>query len=63
MDDSGSVPLPDSVKINEVLAHSDTEIYDWIELHNTTGSTINIGGWYLSDNDTDEASLKKYEIP
>ncbi|MFH1616453.1 MAG: lamin tail domain-containing protein, partial [Planctomycetota bacterium] len=62
-DDSGYVPLPDSVKINEVLAHSDTILYDWIELHNTTGSIINIGGWYLSDDDTDEAGLKKYEIP
>ncbi|GAG41816.1 unnamed protein product, partial [marine sediment metagenome] len=32
---------------------------DWIELHNTTGSTIDIGGWFLSDNDN---YFKKYEI-
>jgi len=44
--------------INELLAHSH-DIADWIELHNTTGQTINIGGWFLSDDMDD---LKKYEI-
>jgi hypothetical protein len=29
-------------------------------LHNTTGSTIDITGWFLSDNDN---NFKKYEIP
>ena len=33
---------------------------DWIELYNTTGSAINIGGWYLSDSDS---PLTKYTIP
>jgi hypothetical protein len=48
-----------SVVINEVLAHSDDFSPDWIELYNTTGATINIGGWYLSDSDS---SLTKYRI-
>ena len=49
-----------SVVINEVMAHAHADANDWIELYNTTGSTINISGWYLSDNDS---SLKKYPIP
>ncbi len=53
-------PLPGSIVINEVLAHSHGELPDWIELHNTTGSAIDIGGWFLSDNNSD---LAKYVIP
>jgi hypothetical protein len=49
------------VKINEVLAHADT-LYDWIELYNTTGDLINIGGWFLSDNNDDDPNRMKYEI-
>jgi hypothetical protein len=49
-----------SVIINEVLAHSHDIAPDWIELYNTTGSAINIGGWYLSDKDS---LLTKYRIP
>ena len=59
-DDTGEVPEIGAVKINELLAHSDTEIYDWIELYNTTDASINIGGWYLSDNNN---NFKKYTIP
>ena len=58
-DDGGMVPVPGSVVINEILAHSDGNSPDWIELHNTTASTIDIGGWFLSD---DESDLTKYEI-
>ena len=45
--------------INEILAHTDSYPNDWIELHNTTGSLINIGDWYLSDDNLD---LMKYKI-
>ena len=58
-DDSGILPNPGDIAINEILAHSHAEAADWIELYNTTGSAIEIGGWYLSDNDND---LKKYRI-
>lgn len=61
-DDAGSVPLPGSVVINEVLAHSHAAAPDWVELHNTTSEPINIGGWFLSDDDTDDATRKKYRI-
>lgn len=48
------------VIINEILAHSHAAAPDWIELYNTNGHAVNIGGWFLSD---DEQDLKKYEIP
>ena len=51
---------PDAVVINEVLSHTDASpVGDWIELHNTTDETIDIGGWWLSD---DGAHLMKYRI-
>ncbi|MHC4749882.1 MAG: lamin tail domain-containing protein [Planctomycetota bacterium] len=59
LDDTGQIPEIGDVVINELLAHSHAEAPDWIELHNTTGSTINIGGWFLSDDGDD---LTKYEI-
>ena len=49
--------------INELLAHSHQDDPDWIELHNTTGRDINIGGWFLSDNDSDDPNIMKYEFP
>ncbi|MBN2272229.1 MAG: lamin tail domain-containing protein, partial [Sedimentisphaerales bacterium] len=58
-DDSGIVPNPGEIVINEVLAHSHGIAADWIELYNTTDSQIDIGGWYLSDSADD---LKKYMI-
>ena len=51
---------PETIVINEVLSHQDQDNPgDWIELHNTTDSAINIGGWFLSDSRGD---LKKYAI-
>ena len=52
---------PGAVLINEVLAHQDTEPPgDWVELWNTTGAAIDLGGWYLSDDAADPA---KFRIP
>jgi len=58
-DDSGILPEPGAVVINEVLAHSHGQTGDWIELYNTTDSPVSIGGWYLSDS---SQNLKKYRI-
>ena len=58
-DDSGVIPNPGDVVINEVLAHAHATAPDWIELHNTTGEPINIGGWFLSDN---HLTPKKYQL-
>ena len=38
------------VLINELLAHTDPPQEDAIELYNTSGSSVPISGWYLSDN-------------
>jgi hypothetical protein len=59
-DDSGIVPNPGDIVVNEVLAHSHDLDMDWVELYNTTDANINIGGWYLSDSRWD---LMKYKIP
>ncbi|MHC4999045.1 MAG: lamin tail domain-containing protein, partial [Planctomycetota bacterium] len=40
----------EDVVINEILTHTDDSEGDWVELHNTTGSSIDVGNWYLSDN-------------
>ncbi|MFW6154448.1 MAG: CotH kinase family protein [Planctomycetota bacterium] len=48
------------VVINEVLTHTDLPDVDAIELHNTTASPIDIGGWYLSDSADD---YRKFRIP
>lgn len=58
----GVVPYAplDSVRINEINAHTDPPDEDWIEIYNTTGAPIDIGGWYLSD-DVDD--LMRFVIP
>jgi len=48
-----------SITVNEVLAHSDGGVEDWIELLNTTDQDIDISGWFLSDSDN---NLTKYQI-
>jgi len=58
-DDSGIIPNPGAIVVNEVLSHSHGVAADWIELYNTTDAQIDIGEWYLSDGGDD---LKKYMI-
>ncbi|MBL7186528.1 MAG: lamin tail domain-containing protein [Phycisphaerae bacterium] len=58
-DDSGIIPDPGAVVINELLAHSHDTASDWIELYNTTRDAIEVGGWFLSDS---EDNLFKYQI-
>jgi hypothetical protein len=43
-----------------VIADNNGEYDDWIELYNKSANTVNIGGWYLTDN---IANLDKWEIP
>ena len=57
--DPAHVVADGSMVINEALTHTDQAGGDWIELHNTTGTSIDIGDWFLSDSIDD---LKKYQI-
>lgn len=51
--------LPGSVIINEVLAYPNGGGDQFIELRNTTGTSVDISGWYLSN---EAANLTKYQI-
>src|SRR6266550_1408494 len=55
------------VVINEFLADNNTSIVDqdndhsdWIELRNTDATSVNLAGWYLTD---DAANLTKWQFP
>ncbi|MBE6764811.1 MAG: hypothetical protein E7546_02880 [Ruminococcaceae bacterium] len=58
---------PDDIVINEVmtsnaslLAQSDGEYYDWIELRNNSSGTVNLSDYYL----TDSSEIKdKFRLP
>jgi hypothetical protein len=52
----------DAIVVNELLSHridGANALGDWVEFYNTTSSPINIGGWYLSNDDAD---MKKFQI-
>jgi len=51
---------PHLVVINEIMSHSHNEEPDWIELFNQGSQPVDIGGWYLSD---DEKTPRKFQIP
>lgn len=56
----------DQIVINEFVAKNTTGFTDngthpdWIELYNTKGSTVDLSGWYLSD---DRSDPYKWQIP
>jgi hypothetical protein len=59
---------PPSILLNEITAHTDFlgefDSNDWIELYNPTDADIALGiGWYLSDDASTYALLKKWMIP
>ncbi|MFZ2147213.1 MAG: lamin tail domain-containing protein [Sedimentisphaerales bacterium] len=57
-----------TIVLNEIMSHTnysnpqhpEYESNDWIELYNTTGTSLNLHDWYLSDDVTD---LKKWAVP
>jgi hypothetical protein len=57
-DDPASTISP--VAINEVLAHTDPPQKDSVELYNPTGTNVNVGGWFLTDEPDSPA---KFRIP
>jgi hypothetical protein len=48
------------VVINEVLANTDAPLVDSIELYNSSGRTVDLSGWYVSDSGS---RLRKYALP
>ena len=48
------------ILINEVLSHTDLPQTDSIEIYNTTGSGISIGGWIISD---DNGVYSSFSLP
>src|ERR1043166_8814088 len=42
------------------LADQDGQYSDWIELYNSGSDTVNLGGWYLTDNRT---NLTHWRVP
>ena len=52
--------LESSVVVNEALTNSVLPLEDSIELHNPTGSAVDISGWWLSD---DKSARQKFQIP
>lgn len=51
-----------NIVFSELLAHSHGT-NDWIELFNKTDLDINISGWFLTDDNSDLNTIRKYEIP
>ncbi len=43
-----------AVTVSEVMAsngtYTDGHAYDWVELHNVSGKTLDLSGWFLSDS-------------
>lgn len=62
---SNSQSATDAVVINEVvtsnkysLTASDGSAPDWVELYNGTGASVNLSGWGLTDEETDQYKFK-----
>lgn len=53
-------PIMAPIAISEILAHTDLPQTDTIELLNPTGTNVDIGGWFLSDEPEVPA---KFRIP
>ncbi|MCA9264315.1 MAG: lamin tail domain-containing protein, partial [Planctomycetales bacterium] len=51
---------PGAIVINEVLTHTDAATGDWIELLNTSDVSVDLSGWFVSD---DPGEIQKYAIP
>ena len=62
LDDPGWGIAPGSIVINEILAY-DPGRPDWVELFNTTDEPIPLGGWFLSDRNSDDDRRRYYQIP
>lgn len=59
--EAGSILISEVMTSDQlVMPDSFGEFSDWVELYNTTGSAIDLSGWYLSDDPVDP---QKWMIP
>lgn len=55
-----AAPNIPAILVNEALTHTDPPQVDTIELYNPTAASVNLGGWFLTDDRTEPT---KYRIP
>jgi len=60
LDGSPGSDDPGMVVVNEIVSNPTTSERDAIELYNPGDAAVNIGGWFLTDNESDPA---KFRIP
>ncbi|MDD4992622.1 MAG: chitobiase/beta-hexosaminidase C-terminal domain-containing protein [Paludibacter sp.] len=59
--DSNKVIISEFMAVNSNgIIDEDLEHSDWLELYNNSAGTIDLGGWFLTD---DAANLKKWQFP
>jgi len=46
---------------NTTLTDQDGQYSDWIELYNSGPDTVNLNGWYLTDNATNLTKWRFYD--
>src|SRR5205823_4473607 len=52
--------LPTNAVVNEVLTHTDLPLEDALELYNPSLISVDLSGWFISN---DKADFKKFRIP
>ncbi|NQU22560.1 MAG: CotH kinase family protein, partial [Candidatus Nealsonbacteria bacterium] len=59
--DAGPLYISEFMAVNDsTLADEDGDYSDWIEIQNPGNTTVDLDGWYLTDN---EAELTKWQFP
>jgi hypothetical protein len=59
--DSNKIIISEFMALNSnSIVDEDMDHSDWIELYNNSGSTIDLSGWFLSDN---AGNLKEWQFP